>query len=239
MGFKNSQQYLPERFVQNKNKYWKDVVEHSSKIVTFLDLCGHEKYLRTTIFGMVAMVPDYSAIIIGSNMGISKMTREHLGISLFLKIPFIIVLTKIDIAPETVFNDVLETLKKLIRSPIIRKTPVMIKTDKDVEQWAKVMHGDTIVPIFTVSNVTGENMDLLKKFISLVPNRDSTNKAYETKDSPFQYDIQEHFQVTGVGTVVSGLIRAGTAKIGQHVLLGPDKIKCKKLVFIILKSSKW
>ena len=70
------------------------------------------------------MVPDYSTIIIGSNMGISKMTREHLGISLFLKIPFILVLTKIDIAPSTVFNDVLETLKKLIKSPIIRKTPI-------------------------------------------------------------------------------------------------------------------
>jgi GTPase len=45
------------------------------------------------------MVPDYSLIIIGSNMGVSKMTREHLGVSLFLKIPFAIVLTKIDIAP--------------------------------------------------------------------------------------------------------------------------------------------
>ena len=32
-------------------------------------------------------------------MGLSKMTKEHLGVSLFLKIPFAIVLTKVDLAP--------------------------------------------------------------------------------------------------------------------------------------------
>lgn len=55
--------------------------------------------MKTTIFGLVAMIPDYSLIIVGANMGVSKMTREHLGVSLFLKIPFAIVLTKVDIAP--------------------------------------------------------------------------------------------------------------------------------------------
>ena len=32
-------------------------------------------------------------------MGISGMTKEHLGISLALKLPFFVVLTKIDICP--------------------------------------------------------------------------------------------------------------------------------------------
>lgn len=44
---------VPDRFNPNKNKYWKEVVEKSQKVVTFLDLCGHEKYLKTTIFGLV------------------------------------------------------------------------------------------------------------------------------------------------------------------------------------------
>lgn len=97
--YSEHKQVLPDRYHPNKNKYWKEVVEKASKVATFIDLCGHEKYLKTTLFGLVAMVPDYSLIIIGSNMGVSKMTREHLGVSLFLKIPFAIVLTKIDIAP--------------------------------------------------------------------------------------------------------------------------------------------
>ena len=46
---------VPDRFNPNKNKYWKEVVEKSTKVVTFLDLCGHEKYLKTTIFGLVVI----------------------------------------------------------------------------------------------------------------------------------------------------------------------------------------
>jgi GTPase len=29
------------------------IVKNSDKIITFIDLCGHEKYLKTTIFGLV------------------------------------------------------------------------------------------------------------------------------------------------------------------------------------------
>jgi GTPase len=86
MGFRdNGEQVLPDRFQPCKNKFWKEVVEGgSTKMVSFVDLCGHEKYLKTTIHGLVSMLPDYSMIIVGANMGVSKMTREHLGISLFL-----------------------------------------------------------------------------------------------------------------------------------------------------------
>ena len=38
-------------------------MQNTSKVVTFLDLCGHEKYLKTTIFGLVGMQPDYAMII--------------------------------------------------------------------------------------------------------------------------------------------------------------------------------
>lgn len=77
-------------------------MKHSSKIVTFLDLCGHEKYLKTTTYGMVAMDPDYALLAVGSNMGVARMTKEHLGLSLALKIPLLVVLTKIDLCPVQV-----------------------------------------------------------------------------------------------------------------------------------------
>ena len=68
--------------------------------MTFLDLCGHEKYLKTTMFGLVGLMPDYAMIIVGANMGVSRMTREHLGISLALGVPIFFVVTKVDIAPQ-------------------------------------------------------------------------------------------------------------------------------------------
>jgi GTPase len=45
---------------------------------------------------MTGMVPEYTLIVVGANSGLSKMTKEHLGIALALDIPFFIVITKID-----------------------------------------------------------------------------------------------------------------------------------------------
>ena len=73
--------------------------------------------MKTTMFGLVGLMPDYSMIIVGANMGVSRMTKEHLGISLALKVPIFIVITKIDIAPENVFEETKSTLVKILKSP--------------------------------------------------------------------------------------------------------------------------
>ena len=87
------------------------------ELVTFIDLCGHEKYLKTTMFGLVGLMPDYSMIVVGANMGVSRMTREHLGISLALGVPIFVVVTKIDLAPPEVYNETVSTLLKILKSP--------------------------------------------------------------------------------------------------------------------------
>ena len=33
----------------------------TAKVVSFIDLAGHEKYLRTTVYGLTAHEPDYGA----------------------------------------------------------------------------------------------------------------------------------------------------------------------------------
>jgi len=50
-------------------KLWRDVRARSDKAITFLDLCGHEKYLKTTVFGLTGMLPDYGMVVVGANMG--------------------------------------------------------------------------------------------------------------------------------------------------------------------------
>lgn len=104
MGFNaEGKQIIPERFNQNKNKYWKEVVKDSAKVISIVDLCGHEKYLKTTINGLTGLAPDFGCVVVGANMGMSKMTREHIGLCLFLKIPFFVIVTKIDMAPQNKF----------------------------------------------------------------------------------------------------------------------------------------
>lgn len=55
MGFnQNGTPFYPQRFNHKKNVYWAEIMKKSNKIINFLDLCGHEKYLKTTIYGMMS-----------------------------------------------------------------------------------------------------------------------------------------------------------------------------------------
>ena len=62
-------------------------------------------------------MPDYSMIVVGANMGVSRMTREHLGISLALGVPIFFVITKIDLAPTNIYEETVNTLMKILKSP--------------------------------------------------------------------------------------------------------------------------
>ena len=43
---------------------WAQICRVSSKVITFIDLAGHEKYLKTTIFGMTGHAPDFCMLMV-------------------------------------------------------------------------------------------------------------------------------------------------------------------------------
>ncbi len=199
---------------------WTKIIEGSSKVLTFIDLGGHEKYLKTTLFGLTGHKPDYVLLIVGANMGVVGMTKEHLGIALALKVPIIIVLTKIDICPEHILKQTLENLNILLKMPGSNKIPIIVRNEDDIIVSAKNIVSGRIAPIFLVSNVTGENLDILKNFLNLLP----AHKMWEGFiDEPVEYQIDETFSVTGVGTVVAGTLMSGTVAIDDELMLGPDE----------------
>lgn len=224
MGFDEAnQQVQVERAQQNKNQSWGHIATKSSKLVTFLDLCGHEKYLKTTMFGLVGLMPDYSMIVVGANMGVSRMTREHLGISLALGVPIFVVVTKVDIAPPSVYEETLSTLVKIMKHPQAGKTPMVVGQEHDLTVLAQSINSKKVCPIFSVSNVTGEGLPKLKEFLSLVTSRVNTSGQFGKASDPVEYFIDSIYQVTGVGIVVAGTMLSGTVLPGQTLQLGPDK----------------
>jgi GTPase len=46
------------------------ICQKSSKIITFIDLAGHEKYIHTTVFGLTSRPPDFVAMVISATTGI-------------------------------------------------------------------------------------------------------------------------------------------------------------------------
>lgn len=184
-----------------------------------LDLAGHEKYLKTTVFGMTGCAPDYVMLIIGSNAGIIGMTKEHLGLALALNVPVLVVVTKIDMCPPNILDATMKHLAKTLKSPGCRKIPMFIKNMEDVAVTAQNFVSERICPIFQISSVSGNNVDLLKQFINLLP-------SYKNYDSsqPVEYQITDTFSVPGVGTVVSGTVLSGIVHVGDNLLIGPDSV---------------
>ncbi|KAK3520608.1 hypothetical protein QTP70_028624 [Hemibagrus guttatus] len=111
---------------------WTKICEKSSKVITFIDLAGHEKYLKTTVFGMTGHLPDFCMLMVGSNAGIVGMTKEHLGLALALNVPVFVVVTKIDMCPANILQETLKLLQRLLKSPGCRKIPVLVQNKDDV-----------------------------------------------------------------------------------------------------------
>ncbi|KNC50332.1 GTP-binding protein 1 [Thecamonas trahens ATCC 50062] len=198
---------------------WSAICVASSKVITFLDLAGHERYLKTTLFGLTGMNPSYAMMMVGANAGVIGMTKEHMSIALALKVPVYMVVTKIDMAPPNVLKRTLRQLSKLVKSPGARKVPIVVKTMDDVVVAARSFLMHRICPIFLVSNVTGENLDLLRAFINLLPARTEWSQLTE---APAEVCIDDTFSVPGVGCVVSGTVLSGGVTAGDSLLLGPN-----------------
>ena len=39
------------------------------QVVTLVDLAGHERYFKTTAYGLTGHLPDYACLIVGANAG--------------------------------------------------------------------------------------------------------------------------------------------------------------------------
>lgn len=172
---------------------WVKICEKSSKVITFIDLAGHERYLKTTVFGMTGHAPDFGMLMVGANAGIVGMTKEHLGLALALSVPVFVVVTKIDMCPPNVLQDTLRLLVRILKSPGCRKVPVMVKYTDDVVVSATNFVSERLCPIFQVSNVTGENLNLLKMFLNLL-----TTRMTSRDDEPAEFQIDDTYSVPGV-----------------------------------------
>jgi GTPase len=108
----------------------------AAKIVSFIDLAGHEKYLKTTLYGLTSGAPSCVILIVGANAGLIGMSKEHLAIALALSVPVVVCITKvsligcittfcethmriskIDMTPPNVLAETVKQVVKILKSP--------------------------------------------------------------------------------------------------------------------------
>jgi len=199
------------------------IIKEKRKIISLIDLAGHEKYFKTTMSGITGLFIDYGLILVSANMGITKMTKEHLALFLYQKIPIIVIVTKIDLAPKHIKNMTVNKIKKIVSLPIFKKKAYLFPDDihKCKEELDLFMnlgnYLDTFIPIFNISNKTGQNIDNIKNFFyNLNPREHWINKI----NGSIMY-IDSKFNVKGIGLVVSGTLRGKSIKINDKLFIGP------------------
>lgn len=196
-----------------------EISDRSTKLVTFMDLAGHRRYLKTTVQALSGYSPHHAILVVGSGSTISNMTQEHLAIVHALDMPFSIVVTKCDLIPP---DDVLFELKTLLTAVGYRKVPYLIANEDDVLNANAHQTVEQIVPIFCVSNVTGDGLDLLTKYLYVLSPGISNSEKERLEQEPIEFQIDEIFKVAEVGLVVGGLLCKGVITENVPVRIGPQ-----------------
>jgi GTPase len=168
------------------------------------------------------------------------MTKEHLGIAAALRLPMMVVVTKIDICPEKVFHKTLTAINKTLKA--MRRLPMPLRKEEEIPAAAKGMESGKVAPIICVSNVTGEGLDIVRHLLRSLEPRVMVSKpskkateAHDSKDpiarpltwedlrsGPGEVLIDSVFNVPGVGTVAAGTVLRGRICVGNTMMVGPD-----------------
>ncbi|KAI9671377.1 MAG: hypothetical protein M1831_004286 [Alyxoria varia] len=218
MGFDTKGEVVSSN-VPGRKLSWEEIGKRSAKVISFTDLAGHERYLRTTVFGLLSSEPNYCLLMVAANNGLVGMSKEHLGIALALNVPVMVVISKIDICPPHILQQTVTQLTKILKSPGARKIPMFIKNREDCINTATQFVSQRICPIFQVSNVTGDSLPLVREFLNILPHHGN----YDS-DAPFEFHVNDTFSVPFVGTVVSGVVKSGVIHTGDSILIGPDSL---------------
>ncbi|RLN57235.1 hypothetical protein BBJ29_008111 [Phytophthora kernoviae] len=249
LGFdENGEQILSKR--SGKLIPWVELAKMAHKRIQLIDLAGHEKYLKTTVFGLTGMQPDIVVVVVGANMGVKRMTKEHLAIAVALEIPIVVALTKIDISPKNVAKETLTTIRQVLRR--YGKMVMLVKTPEQAVTAAKGIPSNRVTPILPISNVTGDGLENLRRILyetspaalfkaGLSASTLATTKSINQEESiaattvgdgssektitasdVVEMPIDETYQVPGVGFILAGTLVTGSFKVNDVLQVGPD-----------------
>jgi translation initiation factor IF-2 len=171
---------------------WKGKSENE-RLITFLDTPGHEAFSQMRAHG--ANITDIAILVVAADDGVKPQTKEAISHAKAANVPIVVAINKID-KPEADPDKVKRELSDLDLVP---------------EEWG----GKTImVPI---SAKTGKNIDELLDIVLVVSDIENLTA---NPDRPAEGVVIESNMQSGVGPVATVLVKEGTLRLGQVVLVG-------------------
>lgn len=114
---------------------------------------------------------------------LSEASQEHMALCLALKLPFFIVVNKIDLG----FCDMSETLTQLENAMLTQGYPkqLILFSNNDIPSWD---YTSDVIPVFSVSCVTGEGLEELTMFIKNLSPYETSSIDSDPESCLFQID---------------------------------------------------
>lgn len=176
-----------------------DFVLPSGRHAGVIDVPGHERFLKNMLAGAGGI--DLVLLVIAADEGVMPQTREHLDILNVLRTRRgVVVLTKADrVDPEW-----LELVQEEVRETLA----------------GTFLEG---APLLPVSSITGEGIPELRALLDRMADEVPTRPIV----GPWRLPIDRVFTVGGFGTVVTGTLIAGVARVGDPVEILPRGLQTR------------
>ena len=188
--------------------------ETENRHYAHVDCPGHADYVKNMITGAAQM--DGAILVVAATDGPMPQTREHILLARQVGVPYIVVfMNKCDMVDDEELLDLVEMeIRELLSeydfpgddTPIIRgsalKALESTSTDPNAPEYACIK----------------ELMDAVDSYI---PNPD------REEDKPFLMPIEDVMTISGRGTVATGRVERGVAKVGdamEIVGIKPDRL---------------
>jgi selenocysteine-specific elongation factor len=167
--------------------------------IGFVDVPGHERFVRNMLAGAGGI--DLVLLVVAADESIKPQTREHFDICRLLGVSRgLVAITKSDLVEQDVAGLVRLEIEDFVRGSFLEGAP--------------------IVPI---SVRTGAGLDALKgelrRAAEAIPGKDPSRY--------FRLPIDRSFAMKGFGTVVTGTLVSGAAKLEDEVELYPARRKVR------------
>jgi selenocysteine-specific elongation factor len=165
----------------------------SGRVVSFVDVPGHERLVRTMVAGATGL--DAVMLCISASEGVMPQTREHLDILQLLGVQQgLVALTMCDLVDEEMRELATMEVEELVEGTFLEGAPIIgTSAQRPASELAP-----------------------------LIAALEALSWSPRESQGPFRLPVDRAFVQRGFGTVVTGTVRSGALEDGAEVHILPD-----------------
>ena len=194
LGFAYSQLDDPQRGTAGLHGLPPDAAEPSAAALGFVDVPGHERFVRNMLAGVAAI--DMALLVVAADDGPMPQTHEHLAILALLGVPrCVVVLSKIDRVPPDRLAEARREISALLA------------------------HGPYAqAPVFAVAAPSGTGLPALRQHLL------GASRALAERPTTgwFRLAVDRSFLRPGAGRIVTGAVLSGAVQVGDVLTVSPQ-----------------